>query len=94
MQVWGCGTTLTDWVADLRAAAPTARVTAVEWRPGDRLPEDVPDRAAAAAREGAGEGAEEVAALVRLFAFSMEKPQARTRAAISDWDDELDLFVA
>jgi len=95
VQVWGCGTTLTDWVADLRAAAPSAMVTAVEWRPGDRLPEDVPDRAAAA-REGAGAGAgaEEAAALVRLFAFSMDKPQARTRAAISDWDDELDLFVA
>jgi glycosyltransferase involved in cell wall biosynthesis len=93
VQVWGCGTTLTDWVADLRAAAPSATVTAVEWRPGDRLPDDVPDRAAVAAAAAARERAE-AAALVRLFAFSMDKPQARTRAAISDWDDELDLFVA
>ena len=85
VQVWSTGQTLEAWVVALRKAG-AADVVAVEHRPGAPMPASwkaLVGGKSSPARDG----------VVRVFAFGMEKARAKVRAAIRDWDVELDWFV-
>ena len=97
IQIWATGKTLSEWARAVGEAAPCARVgygvfwgggsgqqevVAVEYKPGAPPPQSWTRRDGRTKR------------LVRLFAFGMAKARQKVRAAIRDWDDELDWFVA
>jgi len=89
VQVWSCGSTLRDWVEDLRTCEhPPANIEGVNWKPGTPLPRNCMSRSDLSSK------CSQYNRLVRVFAYGMEKPRLKARATFPDWDDELDVFVA
>jgi glycosyltransferase involved in cell wall biosynthesis len=82
VQIWSTGATLHAWGDELRRAG-CADVEAVEYRPGQPAP------ALWRARRPS-----DVQPVVRLIAFGMESARRKARAALKDWDPDLDWFVA
>jgi glycosyltransferase involved in cell wall biosynthesis len=82
VQVWSTGATLHAWADELRRAG-CADVEAVEYRPGQPAPKLWRARRPS-----------DVPPVVRLLAFGMESARRKARAALKDWDPDLDWFVA